>query len=204
MSLRAVIFDLDGTVVENSYDWPGIRAELGTTASSILEYLDGLPEPERSGKWAILERHEAEQTRQSSLREGMRELLGFLRDEGVKTALVTNNTKANTSYLLSKFRLTFDHVITRESGLWKPTGAPFADVMRVFGVKPGECAVVGDTRFDVWAATDAGIDLILILTNRPEDFEELPAETFPGIPELEERLAKEFLGEDEEGPEEFD
>src|SRR5512135_1850191 len=147
MSLRAVIFDLDGTVVENSYDWSGIRAELGTKASSILEYLAGLPEPERSRKGAILERHEAEQTRQSSLREGMRELLGFLRDEGVKTALVTNNTKANTSYLLSKFSLTFDHIITRESGLWKPAGAPFADVLRAFGVEPDDCAVVGDTRF---------------------------------------------------------
>lgn len=196
MGLRAVIFDLDGTVVENSYDWPGIRAELGTRAPSILEYLTGLPEPERSRKWAVLERHEAEQTRQSSLREGMRELLAFLRGRGVKTALVTNNTKANTSYLLSKFLLTFDHVITRESGLWKPTGAPFVDVLRVFGAGPGECAVVGDTRFDVWAAMDAGIDLILVLTNKPEDFEDLPVETFSGIPELEERLAEELLGDD--------
>ncbi len=203
MSLKAVIFDLDGTVVENSYDWSGIRAELGTKSSSILEYLAGLPEPERSRKGAILERHEAEQTRQSSLREGMRELLAFLRDEGVKTALVTNNTKANTSYLLSKFNLAFDHVITRESGLWKPTGAPFVDVLRVFGVDPDDCAVVGDTRFDVWAAMDAGIDLILIVTNKPEDFAELPVETFPGIPELEERLAEELLEGEEDG-EDFD
>ncbi len=203
MSLKAVIFDLDGTVVENSYDWSGIRAELGTKSSSILEYLAGLPEPERSRKGAILERHEAEQTRQSSLREGMRELLAFLRDEGVKTALVTNNTRANTSYLLNKFSLSFDHVITRESGLWKPTGAPFVDVLRVFGADPDECAVVGDTRFDVWAAMDAGIDLILILTGKPEDFDELPVETFPGIPELEERLAEELL-EGAEGGEDFD
>jgi HAD superfamily hydrolase (TIGR01509 family) len=199
MRLKAVIFDLDGTVVENSYDWSGIRAELGTKSSSILEYLAALPEPERSRKGAILERHEAEQTRQSSLREGMRELLAFLREEEVRTALVTNNTKANTSYLLSKFSLTFDHVVTRESGLWKPTGAPFVDVLRVFGVEPDECAVVGDTRFDVWAAMDAGIDLILILTSKPEDFEELPVETFPGIPELEERLAEELLEDEEDG-----
>jgi phosphoglycolate phosphatase-like HAD superfamily hydrolase len=63
MRIKGVIFDLDGTVVENDYDWAGIREELGTGKSSILGYLDSLAEPERSAKWAILEDHEARQTR---------------------------------------------------------------------------------------------------------------------------------------------
>jgi len=48
VKLKLVIFDLDGTVVENSYDWPAIRRELGIQGGSILAYLDSLPEPERS------------------------------------------------------------------------------------------------------------------------------------------------------------
>jgi len=62
MALRAALFDLDGTVVENAYDWPRIKAEIGTGGMPILTYLHGLPEPARSRQWAILERHEAEQT----------------------------------------------------------------------------------------------------------------------------------------------
>ncbi|NTV82237.1 MAG: hypothetical protein HGA24_12565, partial [Candidatus Aminicenantes bacterium] len=48
MRLKGVIFDLDGTVVENDYDWTGIREALGTGATSILGYLASLDEPERS------------------------------------------------------------------------------------------------------------------------------------------------------------
>src|SRR5512137_2125124 len=65
MPLRGVIFDLDGTVVENAYDWTRIREEIGTGETSILAYLDSLQGPERAAKWSILERHEARQTQGS-------------------------------------------------------------------------------------------------------------------------------------------
>ena len=74
MGIKGVIFDLDGTVVENSYDWPKIRRELGNSEVSILHYICGLEEPERSRKWAVLERHEAEQTERAVLRDGIRVL----------------------------------------------------------------------------------------------------------------------------------
>ncbi len=192
MSLRAVIFDLDGTVVENAYDWRGIREELGTGETSILHYLDSLPEPERSRKWAILERHESSQTAVSVLRRGMKILLEFLRGEGVRTALVTNNSRTNTAFLLKKFGLAFDLVLTRESGLWKPSGAPFRHVMQVFDVSEDECCVVGDTRFDILAAMDAGIAMIFLISGDPEKFAGLPVEVLPSVESLQARLA-EFL-----------
>jgi HAD superfamily hydrolase (TIGR01509 family) len=188
MRLKGVIFDLDGTVVENDYDWTGIRDELGTGATSILHYLDALEEPERTAKWAILESHEARQTEASVLRRGVRELLAFLRGRGVAAALVTNNSGKNTEFLLSKFRLDFDCVITRESGLWKPSGAPFLEVLRAFGLEPGACGVVGDTRFDVLAALDAGIERIFLLSDEPERFAGLPVEVFPDMDDLRRRL----------------
>ena len=36
---QGVIFDLDGTVVETSYDWQQIREEIGAGETSILTYL---------------------------------------------------------------------------------------------------------------------------------------------------------------------
>jgi pyrophosphatase PpaX len=188
MGLRGVIFDLDGTVVENVYDWTGIRDELGTGATSILHYLDSLDEPERTAKWTILETHEARQTESSVLRQGVRELLAFLRARRVAAALVTNNSRKNTEFLLAKFQLDFDCVITRESGLWKPSGAPFLEVLRTFGLEPEACGVVGDTRFDVLAALDAGIERIFLLSDEPELFIGLPVEVFPDIDVLKLRL----------------
>jgi HAD superfamily hydrolase (TIGR01509 family) len=189
VGLRGVIFDLDGTIVENAYDWPGIREELGTGTTSILGYLDSLGEPERSAKWAVLEGHEAAQTEASVLRRGVRELLGFLRGRGIAAALVTNNSRRNTEFLLGKFGLDFDCVITRESGLWKPSGAPFLEVLKSLRLGPEECAVVGDTRFDVLAALDAGIGAIFLLSDEPERFAGFPVEVFPDMGLLRERLA---------------
>jgi len=181
MSIKGLIFDLDGTVVENDYDWAGIREELGTGAASILGFLDSLREPERSAKWAVLERHEARQTEASVLREGIADLLGLLRSRGIATALVTNNSRKNAEFLLGKFGLDFDCVITRESGLWKPSGAPFLEVLRNFGLEPGECGVIGDTHFDILAALDAGIDVIFLLSDEPERFAGFPVEVFSSV-----------------------
>ncbi len=192
MALRGVIFDLDGTVVENNYDWTRIREELGTGQTSILAYLDSLTEPERSAKWSILEGHEAHQTRGAVLREGIPELLGFLRAGGIATALVTNNSRANTEFLLAKFRLDFDCVITRERGLWKPSGAPFREVLRTLGLEPDECGVIGDTHFDVLAALDAGIGSIFLLSDQPERFAGFPVEVFPAVDVLVDRLRRLF------------
>lgn len=189
MDLRGVIFDLDGTIVENAYDWKGIREELGTGTTSILGYLDSLEEPERSAKWAILEGHEAAQTEASVLRRGVRELLGLLRARGLVTALVTNNSRKNAEFLLGKFGLRFDCVITRESGLWKPSGAHFLEVLRTLRLQPEACGVVGDTRFDVLAAIDAGIGAIFLVSDEPERFAGFPVEVYPDMDLLRERLA---------------
>jgi len=184
MRLKGVIFDLDGTVVENDYDWTRIREELGTGEMSILAYLDALVEPERTAKWAILEGHEARQTEASVLRRGFRELLALLRSRGLAAALVTNNSRKNAEFLLGKFGLAFDCVITRESGLWKPSGAPFLEVLRTLRLEPGDVGVVGDTRFDILAALDAGIEAIFLLSGQPERFAGYPVTVLTSLEAL--------------------
>jgi pyrophosphatase PpaX len=184
MKKQGVIFDLDGTVVENNYNWRRIREEIGAGETSILTYLESLEEPERSRKRLILERHEAAQTKRAVLRRGIRDLLGLLGRRGVAVALVTNNSKKNTDFLLNKFGLDFDCVITRESGLWKPAGAPFREVLRRLGLEPDGCCVIGDTRFDVLAGLDAGIAGIFLLSNEPEKYAGFPVQVFPDFESL--------------------
>lgn len=166
MKIKLAIFDLDGTVVENDYDWQAIRKELGVEVGSILAYLDSLPEPVRSEKYALLEAHEKQQTEKAVVKEGMRELLGFLQEKRIKKALVTNNSAENVNYLLGKFELEFDLVLTRESGLHKPAGAPFRAVIEQFKASPEETLVVGDTNYDLLAAKESGISRVFILKSQ--------------------------------------
>jgi HAD superfamily hydrolase (TIGR01549 family) len=185
-----MIFDLDGTIVDVPYDWTRIKADLGTGGRPILEYLQSLDEPERSRKWAVLEEFEHTATQLASLKHGVPELLNLLTERDIRTALVSNNSLRNVSFLLKKFGLRFDKVMAREDGLWKPSGAPFQHVLEVWSLNPGECGVVGDSLFDIRAAQSAGIPYILIVSSDTRQSFGPGIETFTSIPELQARLSQ--------------
>lgn len=190
MKLKGVIFDMDGTVVDVPYDWNRIKAELRTQGKPILVYLKSLKEPEKSEKWRVLEKYEEEATMKAELKRGMREFLNLLREKGIKNALVTNNSQKNVSFLLEKFNLEFDCIICRESGLWKPSGAPFLAALKKLGLKKEECCVVGDSHFDVKAANEAGIPNVFILNEDKEKFASMNAEVFSSAKELKKKIGQ--------------
>ena len=190
MKLKGVIFDMDGTVVDVPYDWNRIKAELRTQGKPILVYLKSLEEPEKSEKWRVLEKYEEEATMKAELKRGMREFLNLLREKGIKNALVTNNSQKNVSFLLEKFNLEFDCIICRESGLWKPSGAPFLAALKKLGLKKEECCVVGDSHFDVKAANEAGIPNVFILNEDKERFASMNAEVFSSAKELKKKIGQ--------------
>ena len=189
MKIKGVIFDMDGTVVEAPYDWEKIRSDLDTRGKPILVYIDSLKEPEKSKKWKKLEKYEHEATRKANLKQGIYEFLDFLKKKNIKRALVTNNSRENVSFILKKFKLEFDYVITRESGLWKPSGAPFLAVLNRFGLKEEECCVIGDSHFDIKAGAEAGITKIFILNSNREKFTSTYVEVFSSMEEIKKKIA---------------
>jgi len=180
--IEAVVFDMDGTLVDSKYDWPAIRNRLGVTGSSIIDSLNALPEDERRVRWGELEAIEAAATRNARLYDGVDDLLHLLADRPLRTALVTNNTDKNTGQLLRRFGLSFDVVLTRDSGLWKPSGAPLVEATRLLGVTPDSCLAVGDSHYDIIAAREAGLAKVCVLhdgTGRHDGATDL---AFPDIP----------------------
>jgi hydrogenase expression/formation protein HypE len=161
--IRAVIFDMDGTLVDSTYDWPAIRQRLEVTGPSIIDDLKALPEPARSRRWAELESFEDEATDRARLQDGANELLELLAARDISTALVTNNSQRNTSRILDRFGLEFDVVLTRDSGLWKPSGAPVTEAVKRLGTVPERCLGVGDSHYDILAARAAGLAAVCLL-----------------------------------------
>lgn len=190
MKLKGVIFDMDGTVVDVPYDWIQIKTDLETQGEPILLYLKSLEEPEKSKKWKVLEKYEYEATRKAKMKFGMRRFLNLLSKKGAKIALVTNNSRKNVSYLLEKFGLEFDCVISRESGLWKPSGAPLLAALKKLGLQKEECCVVGDSHFDIKAANEAGIHHVFILNKDQEIFTKTNAEVFSSVRALKKRIER--------------
>jgi HAD superfamily hydrolase (TIGR01549 family) len=163
--IRAAVLDLDGTLVSSRYDWPAIRRQLGVSGPSIIDELNGLAEPHRSHKWRELEVIERRATEAAGLFEGVHDLLALLAERGVPVALVTNNTAANTTLLLERFDLAFDLVLTRDSGLFKPSGAPIAEAMARLGAHPATTVVIGDSHHDVIAARAAACSRVVVVND---------------------------------------
>lgn len=186
--LKAVIFDLDGTLVDVPYDWVLIRKKLGTQGVPILHYISTLEEPEKTEKLRLLEKFEEEATAKAVLKEGIPRLMSLLEKRGIKKILVTNNSRKNVLTLLERFNLDFDHVLTREDGLWKPSGAPFLAALKKLGIEKEASWVVGDSAFDVKAAEEAGITKVFILSPNKEKFSSYAVESIESVEELKKKI----------------
>lgn len=171
--IRGVIFDMDGTLFEADYDWPAIRRQIGVpaSASTILDHLASLPPGEREEGERLLRSIESKATRGGRLKPGARRLLDFLRGKALRLALVTNNHRASVDWVLSTFGLGFDLVLSRETGLYKPSPAPLLKAARGLEIEPGELAAVGDNEYDNRAAHDAGMALVIIVSPEEKRFE---------------------------------
>lgn len=161
--IKLAIFDMDGTLFESRLDWKKIKEELNVKEEeSILRtiYKDNKVDQARLD---ILERYEEENTLNTKPIAGVSDFMDFLKIHRIKAALVTNNTRKNCEFLLKKFNLVFDSVVSREMKLWKPLPDPLLYVMALFGCKKQETISIGDSLYDVKASRQAEIGDIFII-----------------------------------------
>jgi HAD superfamily hydrolase (TIGR01509 family) len=170
--IRGVIFDLDGTLFDGPYDWPAIKRELGLAPKdgTILEYFASLSPRERELKERTLRGIEERATRDGRLKPGAEDLLEFLRGKGLRLALVTNNHRRCADTILQRYRLRFDLVQTRESGLFKPSGAALLRAASGIELRPEEIVAVGDNELDNRAAHESGMGLVIIVNPETDRF----------------------------------
>jgi len=158
---RLVVFDMDGTVFQSHYNWKEIKKDLGIKENILKEI--ALPGRRCAPRMKRLEEYEYRNSRKTLPNPGIHSLLDALKNRGIMTALNTNNNRENTRYLLEKFQLSFDRVITREHCLWKPDPDSFLHLSRECRCDPREIASVGDSRYDILASRAAGIEAIYII-----------------------------------------
>jgi len=166
MALKLVIFDLDGTLLAPALDFDAIRAEIGLPpGTTILEAMDTLSEAERARAGAILDRHEAEAADRSRLMPGAGELLDWLRARGIRTAVLTRNSRRSVERACRQHGLRFSAAVAREDHLPKPSPVGVRHLMSTLGTEPEETIVVGDFRFDMEAGAAAGCRTIALVSD---------------------------------------
>ena len=168
---KLVIFDMDGTLIEQMLDFAGIREHLGIRPDQgILEAIAAMAPARReaAGEWLIeTERRTAEDAR---LMPGTIETLAAIRAANIKTALLTRNTRASMQTVMGKFDLQFDLAWSREDGPIKPEPDSILKACAQLGVTPERTACVGDFEYDIQAANAAGALSILIAPHQKPPF----------------------------------
>jgi phosphoglycolate phosphatase len=178
---KAVLFDLDGTLLNTLYDladsgnyvlslngWPVHEAEaykyfVGDGVTVLLRRI--LPEAHRTPdeiervKKVFVEHYQVHAIDKTKPYDGVEEMLDSVKKSGLKMAVISNKPDAQTQYIVSKFfgDGLFDYVIGNRSDLpLKPDPAIVRLTLESLGVSSADALYVGDTGTDMKTAKNAG------------------------------------------------
>lgn len=182
MTTRAVVFDLDGTLLDTLADIANtgnqVLEEAGFPIHSVSDYRrfvgDGvrvlveriLPPDQRtaeridrgSARFAEIYHHRWNEATQPYA--GIRSLLGELATRRMPMCVLSNKPQAFTDLCVKHLLGEWDFAIVfgqREGVPRKPDPTAALEIAARLGVAPGECAYVGDSSVDMQTATAAGM-----------------------------------------------
>jgi 2-phosphoglycolate phosphatase len=175
VTLRAVLFDLDGTLLDTAPDMVGalnrlreeyslaplpfdaVRSAVSHGAGRVVK--TGFPNADEQHLPALqqrfLEIYRGELCRETQLFAGMDEVLDALTGWRVKSGIVTNKAAWLTDPLLAELgiRQRFACVVSGDTvAERKPHPLPLLHAAALAEVHPSECIYVGDAQRDVQAA----------------------------------------------------
>lgn len=171
---QAILFDMDGTLTEPMLDFPRIKAEMGIGDRPILEALAALAGADRDRAEGVLLRHEQKAAENSTLNPGCRELLAWLHEHRIRTALITRNSRLSMETVLRRHQLSLDVLVTRENPPYKPNPHPLRFACDKLNVGIDDAWMAGDGWYDVQAGAAAGIKTIWISHGKTRPFEHQP------------------------------
>lgn len=96
---------------------------------------------------------------------GMKEVIEKLHERGIKMAMVTSRTRRSLiAGLDANGMLEYFPVLVTcdDTDAHKPSPVPAQIAMDELGVKPEECLLIGDSKYDIGCAHNAGVKAVLV------------------------------------------
>lgn len=187
--LEAVLFDMDGTLVDTEplwcesetrtmakfgYPWTESdrQATVGGPIGRVLAYMEPLAQAPADEIRAVLvaEIQQLVDERRILVQPGVRQLHEAVRDAGLPVGLASNSWRSLMDVVLRKCGMTFDaSVAGDENSANKPSPEPYLHLCRLLGVSPLRSVVIEDSEMGVRSGTAAGSALVAV----PEIADEL-------------------------------
>lgn len=194
--VEALLFDLDGTLVETNIDFPLMKREVLNLAqraglhNNELEHLDILSiidhgdnllrtsglaqQAKRFCAEAFAKLEEIEMQHAADAREipGAKELVRYLKARGIRVGIVTRNSRRASELALKIVGIEPDVIVSRDDcPSHKPNPDPIFLALASLGAKPSASAIVGDHLMDIQSGRSAGLKTVGFLReDRPSGF----------------------------------
>jgi len=180
--LKAVLFDLDGTIIDSEWfyykGWKAVLEEYGIALDSHTWLTSFAGKTERQAFVVLQEQFgfnedaetffERKKTRIAqqyteedvSLMPGVTELITYLHELGITMAVVTSSLRPVTEFNLTKHGLInyFETLVTRSDVTYpKPSPEPYELCVNRLGIDKSDCLVLEDSVTGATAAAAAGL-----------------------------------------------
>ena len=174
-SVKAILFDFDGTLFELKVDWLKVRQEL----KGLLKF----PGPAREfkplkpriqevvGSWSELEQqaydiisqHEIKGAEGGYPHKGAKEILEWCQEQSIRTVILTRNTKRCVLPVLEKYNWPKPELIIAREDVKKEKPNPEAGflVFNKLQLEKEDCLIVGDSPPDLELAKNLGVKSVL-------------------------------------------
>jgi len=184
--IKAVIFDLDGTLLDTlediaiscnhvlkHYNKTPLHVEeyksyVGQGAAQLFrDLLPALTSSEQKEALALFEKHYAKQfDKNTKMYENINKMLTFFQVRGIKMAVLSNKPNSFTKKCVMKYlrNWKFDAVYGIRDGIpRKPDPSGAIEILKELHVDPSECLFVGDMKIDMITANSTNITPIGVL-----------------------------------------
>ncbi|MEF1283555.1 HAD-IA family hydrolase [Vibrio sp. M250220] len=170
--IKAIVFDLDNTLVSSDMDFFWLREQIGCPSDTdLLSYVDQLECANAyANAHALILQHELEDAQQSQPMPGSQSLIEFIHNNQLYTAIITRNCAQAAQIKIKHNQLNISRLITREHFPPKPNPESLIALADEWQLERHEILYVGDYLYDLQAAYNADMPSCLVTHGKTSPF----------------------------------